>query len=187
MPTRIPRRTQLNSSLQCNKVICVHFCCLNVQYLEVVSREFVVDSSDGGPCAGRRQDGDLLPGALSRLGTARPFVQCTGKWGQGRRGDASNEPAGGQRAEFAELRARTPSRPRQAESARRRRRRDSPRFPVAALDRIVSRSARSAAIESDAVEKFSRLVWKNSASGAIPFPRNLLPRQPSGPVASTVE
>ena len=37
------------------------------------------------------------------------------------------------------------------------------------MDRIVSSSARSAAIEPEAVEKFSRLMRENVASGAIPF------------------
>jgi hypothetical protein len=40
---------------------------------------------------------------------------------------------------------------------------------LAALDRIVSASARAAAIESEAVEKFSRFMLENAASGAIPF------------------
>ena len=39
----------------------------------------------------------------------------------------------------------------------------------AALDRIVASSNRSAAIEPEAVEKFSRFMRENVASGAIPF------------------
>ena len=39
----------------------------------------------------------------------------------------------------------------------------------AALDRVVSSSARSAAIEPEAVEKFGRFMCENVASGAIPF------------------
>jgi hypothetical protein len=39
----------------------------------------------------------------------------------------------------------------------------------AALDRIKTNSARSAAIEPEAIEKFSRFTRENVASGAIPF------------------
>ena len=39
----------------------------------------------------------------------------------------------------------------------------------AALDRIISSSARSAAIEPEAVEKFSRFMRENVVSGAVPF------------------
>jgi len=39
----------------------------------------------------------------------------------------------------------------------------------AALDRIVSSSARSAAVGSEAIEKFSRIMRENVASGAVPF------------------
>ena len=39
----------------------------------------------------------------------------------------------------------------------------------AALDRIVANSNRSAAIEPEAVERFSRFILENVASGVIPF------------------
>ena len=61
-------------------------------------------------------------------------------------------------------------------SARQARRRDDHlfgrrRFAVGdgALDRAVSPSARSAATEPEAIEKFNRFMRENVASGAIPF------------------